>query len=145
MFAWAGSLGVLYMVIAPIPFAIVASALHQYPFHGRLLIFLVPTVHLLVGEGAAALTRKGGAALALVLGAFLLSQPAFEVVWHRAIAARSHAGYDSHGDLAPDLLDHLESREQERKAALAEKQAQIERQHATKIDPQKLPPRDVPP
>ena len=57
------SLGGLYLIVAPLPFAIVASALHQYPFHGRLLIFLVPTVHLLVGEGAATLTRKGGARL----------------------------------------------------------------------------------
>jgi hypothetical protein len=139
------SLGGLYLVIAPLPFVIVASALHQYPFHGRLLIFLVPTVHLLVGEGAAALTRKGGAPLTFALGAFLLCQPAFNVVWHRAIAARSHAGYDSHGDLAPDLLDYLESRERERKEALAEKHAQVRRQHAREIDRQKVLRRDVPP
>ena len=45
----------------PVLFTLLASALHQYPFHGRLLLFLVPTIHLLVGEGAAALGRRGGA------------------------------------------------------------------------------------
>jgi len=134
------SLGGLYLVVAPLPFAMLASALHQYPFHGRLLIFLVPTVHLLVGQGAAALSRKGGAPLALALGAFLLYQPAFDVFWHRTIAPRSHSGYDSHGDLAPDLLDYLEDREKRREKALLEKQARDERQRAMEANPQPVPP-----
>jgi hypothetical protein len=100
--------GGLYLLLAPILFALLASALHQYPFHGRLLIFLVPTVHLLVGEGAAALTRRGGPWLTLALGAFLLFQPAADILWQRFIPMGQHGGYDSHGDLRPDLLDYLE-------------------------------------
>jgi len=100
--------GGLYLVLSPLLFALLASALHQYPFHGRLLLFLIPSVHLLVSEGAAALAWCGGARLTLALGAFLLFQPAFDAMWHRLIFPRDHWGPDSHGDLSPDLLDYLE-------------------------------------
>jgi hypothetical protein len=100
--------GGLYLLLAPILFAIAASALRQYPFHNRLLIFLVPSIHLLVAEGAAVLGRWGGAPLVFVLGSFLMVQPAFDVLWHRLIEPRSHTQYDSHGDLNRDLLDYLD-------------------------------------
>jgi hypothetical protein len=109
--------GGLFLLLSPLFFAIVASALGRYPFHGRLLIFLVPTIHLLVAEGAAALGRLGGARLTVLLGAFLLAQPAFEVVWHRLIVARDHTQYDSHGDLNRDLLDYLEALERRNRPA----------------------------
>ena len=35
--------GGLYLLVAPLLFTLAASALRQYPFHGRLLLFLVPT------------------------------------------------------------------------------------------------------
>ena len=47
--------GGLFLLVSPILLAVVASMLHQYPFHGRLLLFLIPSVHLLVGQGTAAL------------------------------------------------------------------------------------------
>ncbi len=100
--------GGLYLLLAPVLFTLLASALHQYPFHGRLLLFLVPTVHLLVGEGAAALGRPGGPILTAALAACLLVQPAREVIWNQFIVHRFHGAYDSHGDLFPDLLDYLE-------------------------------------
>jgi hypothetical protein len=102
--------GGAYLLIAPVVFALFASALHQYPFHGRLLLFLVPTIHLLVAEGAVALARPRGVLLTIVLGVFLLSQPTRVVIWNELVMKRNHDGYDSHGDLAPDLLDHLERR-----------------------------------
>jgi hypothetical protein len=100
--------GGLYLLVAPLVFTLAASALHQYPFHGRLLLFLVPTIHLLVAEGAEALTRRGGVILTVALGLFLVVQPARHVLWHRLISTRIHGGFDTHGDLLPDLLDHLE-------------------------------------
>jgi len=103
--------GGAYLLIAPLVFTLVASGLHQYPFHGRLLIFLVPSVHLLVGEGAASLTQRGGAVLTSALGLFLLVQPAADVLGHRWMQPRLHTFYDSHGDLLPDLLDYLEKRD----------------------------------
>jgi hypothetical protein len=100
--------GDLYLLSAPVAFALTASALHQYPFHGRLLIFLVPSVHMLVSQGAAALARPGGWRLSLALGAFLLFQPACDALWYQFVQPLGHVGYDSHGDLRPDLLDHLD-------------------------------------
>ena len=83
--------GGLYLVMAPVAFALAASALHQYPFHGRLLIFLVPSVHMLVSQGAAVLARPGGWWLAAALGAFLLYQPACDALWYQFIQPLSHA------------------------------------------------------
>jgi hypothetical protein len=100
--------GGLYLLLAPILFAIVASALRQYPFHGRLLIFLVPSIHLLVGEGAAFLGGWARAPLIFALGAFLLAQPARDAVFNRLIANRAHVPFDTHGDLTHDLLDYLD-------------------------------------
>jgi hypothetical protein len=106
--------GGLYLLLAPIFFVFVASSLRQYPFHGRLLLFVVPAIHLLIGEGAAALTSRGGPFLTWILGAFLLSQPAYEACWHRLVQERARP-YDSHGDLRHDLLDHLDQLESRKK------------------------------
>jgi hypothetical protein len=106
--------GGLYLLTAPILFVFLASALHQYPFHGRLLLFVVPTIHLLIGEGAAALTCRGRPMLTGVLGAFLLCQPAYDVCWYQLIQQRPRS-YDSHGDLRPDLLDYLDELESSNK------------------------------
>jgi Dolichyl-phosphate-mannose-protein mannosyltransferase len=109
--------GGLYLLVAPLLFVLIASALRQYPFHGRLLLFLVPTIHLLVAEGAVALSRKRGVMLTAALGLFLLIQPARDLLWHQLIVKRHHDGFDSHGDLWPDLLDYLEWRERAAKMA----------------------------
>jgi hypothetical protein len=103
--------GGLILLVSPILVALLASMLHRYPFHGRLLLFLVPSVHLLVAEGAASLARRGGARLTFALGALLLAQPVLDVCWYRLIQKRHHSGYDSHGDLHPDVLDYLEGRQ----------------------------------
>jgi hypothetical protein len=136
--SWPGG---LYLLISPIVFAMVASALRQYPFHGRLLLFLVPIIHLLVAQGATSLARgavlfvrvraaglpdrpwirKGVAfacALLVVFPALLLYQPAAEVVWLYAIMKNRYRPFDSHGDLRNDLLDYREH--QERKAKRSE-------------------------
>jgi hypothetical protein len=105
--------GGVYVLVAPILFTLIASALRQYPFHGRLLLFLIPSVHLLVGEGSAALTARGRPIAAFALGAFLLAQPAGHVLWYQWIVARQHGSFDSHGDLWPDVLDYLDRRPQE--------------------------------
>ena len=108
--------GGLYLLVVPILVALAASAVHQYPFHGRLLIFLVPSIHLLVGEGAATLSRRAGPWSTLALAGFLLFQPAYDLCQLRWIGGRGqHAGYDSHGDLRPDLLDYLEEHRPRRK------------------------------
>jgi hypothetical protein len=99
--------GGLYLLAAPAACVLVASVLRQYPFHGRLLIFLVPAVQMLVSEGAAAIARPGGPWLAGVLGAALLLQPVIDALSHQFERPLNHENFDSHGDLRPDLLDYL--------------------------------------
>lgn len=61
----------------PVAFVVLASALHKYPFGGRLLLFLVPAAVLLVARGAWALFEAArpknafaaGVVLALLVGA----------------------------------------------------------------------------
>jgi len=99
--------GTLWLLLTPWIFVIVASALHQYPFHGRLLLFLVPSIHLLVAEGVVALTFFSWP-LGVVLAGFMLWQPAGDLLHHRLIQHRTRS-FDSHGDIRPDLLDHFEA------------------------------------
>ncbi len=99
--------GGLFLMTAPFALVLAASALRQYPFHGRLLIFLVPMVQMLVAQGAATLGRANGPRLTIIIGAFLLIQPASDAVWHQFVRPLYHDGFDSHGDLRPDLLDEV--------------------------------------
>lgn len=99
--------GGLFLVIAPLLFALAASALRQYPFHGRLVLYLTPTYLMLLAEGIAAVGRWTGWPVMLVLAGFFLYGQAVEIVWTRAVVARARP-FDSHGDLKNDLLDYLE-------------------------------------
>jgi hypothetical protein len=101
--------GGLYLLTTPLFLALAASALHQYPFHGRLLLYLVPIFVLLPSEGMAALGRRTSWLTTFVLAGVFLYGEALEITWHKAIQARART-FDSHGDLKNDLLDYLEYR-----------------------------------
>jgi 4-amino-4-deoxy-L-arabinose transferase-like glycosyltransferase len=60
-------------------FVLAASALHKYPFMGRLLLFLVPCLVLVIAEGASAMLRGGDGMITVagaVVVAILLLHPA---------------------------------------------------------------------
>jgi len=102
------------IVAAPIVFAAAAAALKHYPFHGRLIQFLIPSVLFMLAEGVAVISRRGriGLGAGTVLSAFLLIQPAGDAVYYRFVQSRARP-FDSHGDLHGDLLDELEFRAKE--------------------------------
>ena len=50
----------LGLLLLPVFFALAASALKSYPFDGRLLLFAVPGLLLVIGEGAAGMVAPGG-------------------------------------------------------------------------------------
>lgn len=102
---WAGG---FFLVIGPLFFALAASGMHQYPFHGRLLLYLVPTFLLLAAEGIAAIGSITGWPVTLLLAGFFLYGQAGEILWHKAIQPRSRP-FDTHGDLKNDLLDDLDN------------------------------------
>jgi hypothetical protein len=98
--------GGLFLLISPLLFGLAASGLHQYPFHGRLLLYLVPTYLMLLAEGIAAVGRPTGWLVTLTLAGFFLYGQTAELAWHTIV--RRSRGLDSHGDLKNDLLDYLE-------------------------------------
>jgi hypothetical protein len=98
--------GGLFLLISPLVLGLAASGLHQYPFHGRLLLYLVPTYVMLLAEGIAAIGRPTGWLVTLALAGFFLYGQAAELAW-QTIVHRSRV-FDSHGDLKNDLLDYLE-------------------------------------
>ena len=85
----------------------IASALHRYPFHGRQLLFLVPSFLLLLGEGADLVGRRlGRTAMAVVVVLLLVTTTVQSLDQIDRPRAR---GFDSHGDQRNDLLDYLEN------------------------------------
>jgi hypothetical protein len=99
--------GGLLILAGPLGLALAASGLHLYPFHGRLLLYLVPSFVLLMAEGMAFIGRRRGWITTLLLASMFLYGEAAEIFWQRTIQPRART-FDSHGDLKNDLLDYLD-------------------------------------
>jgi len=72
-----------WLMISPLAFAFLAAALQKYPFGGRLLLFAVPLLILLVAEGAAivaGITWDRAPAIAVILVGLLVFYPATEAL-----------------------------------------------------------------
>jgi hypothetical protein len=102
----------LIVLVSPILLTLAASGLRKYPFHGRTILFLVPSILLLVAEGVALVRRRVGLVAAVLLLAFLLCRPLLDA-WDHLYQLRAR-GFDTHGDLRPDLLDEFDRLEQRR-------------------------------
>src|SRR5690606_20391380 len=88
--------GMLVTLTAPIVLTMLASALHRFPFHGRLLLFLVPSFLLLLSEGADLVGRRfGRTAMAVVVILLLVSTTVQSL---NQIDRPRPRGFDSHGD-----------------------------------------------
>ncbi len=61
-------------LVSPIPFILLASGLHKYPFFQRFLLFLVPSVLLLIAEGTKQICIKisGNSAIKIVFVGLLI-------------------------------------------------------------------------
>jgi hypothetical protein len=65
--------GLLLIILAPLPFVLLASALRQYPFRDRLALFFAPQMLLLICVGLDALWRDfAGKIAAIALGGMIL-------------------------------------------------------------------------
>lgn len=78
--------GKFLSLLLPVAVALLASSLHRYPFQGRLILFLVPSLLLLVAQGLAAIRRITAETplLAVLLIGFLLLDPALTAARHFA-------------------------------------------------------------
>ena len=69
---WRRDRRLLGMCVLPVAFALAAAALHRFPFSGRLVLFLVPAVILLVAAGVQATLDATRAGRRLVPGMLVL-------------------------------------------------------------------------
>ncbi|OJW24698.1 MAG: hypothetical protein BGO49_06575 [Planctomycetales bacterium 71-10] len=103
--------GGLFVVLAPLAVHLAVSALRQYPFHGRLILSLVPTYHLLLVEGMAAVGRRTRPWATLALAVIFLGGQAGDIAWEQVVMPKNRSRpFDTHGDLKNDLLDELDYR-----------------------------------
>jgi hypothetical protein len=84
---WLRDRQVLTLLVLPVAFAIAASALHRFPFSGRLILFVVPLAILLTGAGVQALLdslksshRFVGAIVVLLIAGPTVGRAAFIAV-----------------------------------------------------------------
>lgn len=85
----------LLLLLSPVPFAIVASALHKYPFIDRLVLFIVPSMLVFVAEGFSRVLRRAPL-IGLALVVLLSFQPVVNAL-HTAISQ------DTREDIKPAL------------------------------------------
>lgn len=75
---WKRNKELFFLMVLPIVFAALASALHQYPFRGRYLLFIMPSMCLILGEGIGLFLNQNSTNLrraGYLLMAILLTQP----------------------------------------------------------------------
>jgi hypothetical protein len=85
------------MLAVPILLALIAAALRKYPFHGRLIIDLVPAFYLMIAEGTKWFRTRLGRPAYVVLLVLLLSYPCLSTLYE-ATGVRIR-DFNSHGDL----------------------------------------------
>ena len=93
------------MLILPILFTLLASCLRLYPFHGRLVLFLVPALLLLIAEGAGWFreTFGGGVLWAFLLGTVLFF-PSLGALYH-LVEMHDRKDFSPFGDRRATRLD----------------------------------------
>jgi hypothetical protein len=90
---------------SPIALAMAASVTRHYPFHGRLLLELVPAVFLLIADGtewfAHQFPSRGELAYKTLL-VVLLAYPSWDAVYQ--CTGRRERPFNRHGDLHPNVF-----------------------------------------
>jgi hypothetical protein len=101
-----GRRDVLAMLTAPIVVTMAAAYLRLYPFHGRLVLFLVPSSLLLIAEGVARVLEAAGSRPFLrgAVLAFVFVLPVLYALGHLA-DPRDNDRHTAHGDRRPASLE----------------------------------------
>ena len=103
--SWKREKAIFGMLALPILFALLASCLRLYPFHGRLVLFLVPSLLLLVAEGAGWFRETFGGGVAwTVLLAILLLFPSLGAFYH-LVEMHDRKDFSPFGDRRATKLD----------------------------------------
>jgi hypothetical protein len=99
--SWARRSGTSFLLlVAPIALALIASVWRRYPFHGRLLLELVPALFLLIAAGTESIARRFPARSGIVYWTFLLALLTFPC-WDACNnnLTRRIRDFNMHGDL----------------------------------------------
>lgn len=94
----------VFLLLSPAFITLLASGLHKYPFGGRLALFLVPPVLLLMAEGTVALCSAAGAslpAIGWVLIPLLFLDPGLYILHH---FAKPHTEIVQPGVMLPEEI-----------------------------------------
>jgi hypothetical protein len=95
------------ILVLPLALAMVASMMHRYPLHGRLILELVPAFFLLIAEGSQWLRDRDPGPRKLVYKALLvglLAYPCFASLYH--LVVNPPRQFNMHGDLHRNLFIH---------------------------------------
>jgi hypothetical protein len=84
----------------PIALAMVAAALRKFPFHGRLILELVPAFYLMIAEGTECVRWRLGRVGYAVIVFWLLSAFCLSTLYEAT--ARRVRPFNAHGDLHPN-------------------------------------------
>jgi hypothetical protein len=84
-------------LVLPIMLAFCAAAGRKYPFHGRLLIELVPAFYLVIAEGADWLRVRLGRPVFLAVLIVMLTYPSLSAIWEST--GIRYRDFNIHGDL----------------------------------------------
>ena len=105
---------VFLLLTSPLLFTLLASALNMYPFSGRLLLFIVPLLLLLVAEGVRQITKKLEPG-SIMVGAFLVGllcfQPLLTATYHLIVPRTNVAGFEIVEEIKP-VLGYVQAQKQ---------------------------------
>ncbi len=93
---------VFLCLAVPIVLALAAGALRRYPFHGRLVLGLLPSFYLLIPEGVDRVRQRIGRRLAIVTLILLLFHPCTSTIYE--LTGRRERYFNSHGDLHDNVF-----------------------------------------
>jgi hypothetical protein len=96
---------VLAILVAPLLITLFVAYPRLYPFHGRLVVFLIPYFLLLISEGIDALSQRGRLRIvrAVLITAVLLF-PTLEAINYAFFTSRERVMHNAHGDRRPPQL-----------------------------------------
>jgi hypothetical protein len=93
------------LLVVPIALAIIASVARRYPFHGRLMLELVPALLLLIAAGTEAMGRQFPARSGIVYKTLLFALLTFPC-WDACASnlTRRNRDFNPHGDLHDNVF-----------------------------------------
>jgi hypothetical protein len=90
------------ILVLPILLSMGMAAARKYPFHGRLLLELVPAFYLMIAEGTAWVRQRIGRLGYVVVLILLLCYPCFSTLYEAT--GKRPRPFNSHGDLHDNLF-----------------------------------------